>query len=328
MVSIPKEYILSKFKQYSGRPIQKGPNWNAACPICREGSHWNDKRRLYYLVKDNYLFCHNCSESWTPLNWIKEVANLDYKDIIQEIKEEGYDHFETIDEKPIVVKQSNDLPRNPIDLSNSNQLEYYKNNKIVKDCLTIIKDRRLNSAAFRPEKYYLSLDDFKYRNRIIIPYYDDNRSINFYTTRSIYKNQTPKYLNKYGEKEIFNLDKIDNEFPYIFIFEGQIDAMFVKNGIAISGITLSEHQKNLLNERYPDHQIIWIFDNPKIDHTSKKTMIDNIKLNPNWTGFTYPDQFETHKDFNLFAIANKIDSVDPQYIIDNSKKGNSLLFSI
>lgn len=328
MSVIPKEYVVAKFRQYGGRAIQKGKNWNAACPICREGKHWNEKRRLFYLTKDDYLYCHNCSESWTPINWIKEVTNLDYAQIHQQIREEGYDCFEIDEVEKKVSKPILTLPSNPIDLYNKQQLEYYTNNRVVKDCIRMIKERRLHTAINRCPKYFLSLDDFKFRNRLIIPYYDEQQGINFFTCRSLYKNQTPKYLNKYGDKEIFNFNRIDGEFPYIFIFEGQIDAMFIKNGIAVSGVMLTDYQSDQIKRNYPNHELIWVLDNPKIDTTSKKVIIENTKQDKTFKCFTYTGDFENHKDFNLYCVANKSDSVDPNYIIQNSKKGNALLFNI
>ena len=56
---IPKSYIIQKFYQYAGYPrFNKVSNtYYGCCPICREGKSWGKKRRLYYVVDDNTLYC-------------------------------------------------------------------------------------------------------------------------------------------------------------------------------------------------------------------------------------------------------------------------------
>ena len=56
---IPEGYVAEKFYQYAGYPKYKKLTnvYEAGCPICREGKSWGKKRRLYYVVKDNYIFC-------------------------------------------------------------------------------------------------------------------------------------------------------------------------------------------------------------------------------------------------------------------------------
>ena len=328
MIIVPKEYLLAKFRQYSGNPVKKGDNWNASCPVCREGKHWLDKKRLFYLTKENYLYCHNCSLSWNPLQWIKEITAMDYPQIVQEIQAEGYDCFEKEEVLSTPKKPVEDLPKNSIDLTNPHQLEFYKDNKVVKDCLKLIKDRRLDTALNSCEKYWVSLDDYKYRNRVIIPYKDFNNRINFYTSRGLYKNQDPKYLNKFGEKEVFNLHKVDSNFPYIFVFEGQIDSMFIKNGVAVSGVVLTDYQTNLIKNKFPDHELIWVLDNPRLDNTSKKIIKSRVKFDQNFRCFVYPDEYSNCKDMNIFCMQNKLDSVDVNEFLNNCKRGNSILFNI
>ena len=63
MTPIPKDYTLSKFFQYSGKPEKCGKNYRASCPHCREGKSWLIKKRLYFFPDKNafyYLtFCTN-----------------------------------------------------------------------------------------------------------------------------------------------------------------------------------------------------------------------------------------------------------------------------
>ena len=86
---IPQDYIVEKFFQYAGYPKYKKITnvYEGGCPLCREGKSWGKKRRLYFVAKENYIFCHNCGWSGSPLNWVQEVTGKNYIEIINECKE-------------------------------------------------------------------------------------------------------------------------------------------------------------------------------------------------------------------------------------------------
>ena len=115
------------------------------------------------------------------------------------------------------------------------------------------------------------------------------------------------------EKSIFNIDRIDINIPYIFIFEGPIDAMFVKNGVSVAGLTLSDTQLTQLSE-FPFHKKIWILDNPKIDESAmKKTQ--ELLLNKESVYFWPFDN--KNKDLNEWCVNEKKDEIDYNIIINN-----------
>lgn len=328
MLILPREYIISKFKQYTGQPVKKGNNWNGSCPICREGNHWLHKKRAYYLTDKNYIWCHNCTRSWNPLFWIIEISSMTIPQIKEEMEKDGYDFFEKEENAFSSEKTIDVLPQNPIDLTHETQMEYYKNNYTIQSALKVIKQRRMTTALGACATYYVSLEDEKHRNRIIIPYHNLDNNIIYYSSRSLYKSQIPKYLNKIGEKEIFNLNKVDRSFPYIFGFEGQIDSMFIKNGVGISGTILTCYQKEKIKARFPNHQYIQVLDNYRIDSTAKTKMTKHISDDPTSTFFSYADEYSEDKDLNDHCVKNKLDCVDTDRFLSLCKQGNAMLFSL
>lgn len=50
-------------------------------------------------------------------------------------------------------------------------------------------------------------------------------------------------------------------FPYIFVFEGFYDSVFVKNGIAVGTKAITDYQLSIIKDRYPKHQVVISFDN-------------------------------------------------------------------
>jgi len=319
MTPIPKDYTLSKFFQYSGKPEKCGKNYRASCPHCREGKSWLIKKRLYFFPDKNAFYCHNCSRGWSAYRWILEVCQMDFTTILKEIRDNNFDSFIKVDE--IAEIKNYTLPKDCINLENQNQLTYYKNNKVVSAALEVLKKRRLNTAINRPKTFYVSLNDFKYKKRLVIPFFNFEDKIEYFTCRALFKNQEPKFLNKLGEKTIFNLNKVKEDIPYIFIFEGPIDAMFVENGIAISGTHLTDEQYSVLTDFFPEHKLIYAFDNPRIDATSKDKLIKLLKINDNLTYFTYPDEFSTYKDINDYCISKKLDKIDIDKLLSGCRTG-------
>ena len=85
-MQLPDEYTIQKFHQLAGYPKQKqgGRVHEAGCPLCREGGSWGKKRRLYFIVKENHIFCHNCGWTGNPIKFIQDAQGLTYKEIMDE----------------------------------------------------------------------------------------------------------------------------------------------------------------------------------------------------------------------------------------------------
>jgi hypothetical protein len=332
-VILPQEYIVQKFYQYAGYPkFKKATNtYEAGCPICREGKSWLKKRRCYYVVDDSVICCHNCGWYGKPLRWIQEVAGQTYSEIIKEIQ--TYDILPTDISKDkdevAITRPTHKLPLDCINLFDENQINYHKNNTVVEKALELIKQRKLDTAVNRPEALWLSLTDKIHKNRLIIPFYSEQGEIIFYQSRTIDKNLSkdqPKYLSKInGEKSLYNANRIDSDLEYIFIFEGPIDAYFVKNGTAVAGIqekssnTFSSLQQAQINN-FILHKHIWVLDSQWLDQASRlktKKLIEQGE-----TVFIWPEKIgKRFKDINDVCIAADINEVSPQFIISNSYTG-------
>jgi len=321
---LPDEYIEQQFRVYAGYARCKPSGvFEGGCPVCREGKSWGHKRRLFYIPDHGSIHCKNCHKSWNPTSWIMEVSGKSYPDVIAEAKEYEYVPVELLEKRQNFIKPvDTPLPRDAINLSDRQQLEFYKKNKIIRDCILFMVKRRLNKAVNRPKDFYISLIDKIHKNRLCIPFVDDTGKIDFYQTRSFLddpKDQLPKYLGRVGaEKTLFGADRISEDLDYIFIFEGPIDSMFVKNGVAVASITLTQLQQNKLNE-FPFHKKIWVLDNQHVDETAReatKKLLDDGE-----TVFIWKKGLENFKDFNDICIHKKINEIPTKYIVDNSYTG-------
>jgi hypothetical protein len=325
---LTESYIANKFFQNCGKPyynkLQKV--YQGSCPICREGNSWLKKRRCYYIVEKSVVCCHNCGWYSSPYNWIVKVTGLNFKEIKKDL--ENTDNFvltNNIKVEKEEVKKTESLPSDSINLFDSEQTDYYKQNHVVTKCLELIKSRKLDTAVNRPQSLFVSLKDKVHENRLIVPFYDDNKII-FYQTRTVIPDENrPKYLSKVGsEKSLYGINNISANIEYIFITEGPIDAMFIQNGVAVAGINESK-TKNFtdLQQRqlagFPLHKKIWVLDNQWNDNTSKIKTKNLLDIGE--TVFLWPEFLKQYKDINEYCIDKNFNSFDIETIKEYSYNG-------
>lgn len=327
MVVLPEEYIVSRFYQYAGSPkYNRGSNsYQASCPICREGSSWLMKQRCYYITKKNIIHCHNCGWHGNPINWIMELSGDSFIDVINDSKK--YDTINVNDTPKAKQKVVDyELPCDCIDLSDNMQLQFYYNEPAVKKALEVLKERRLVTAINHPKKYYVTLNDFVHGNRLIIPFYDESNKVVFYQSRKLLvDDKKPKYLSKKNsERSVFNINNVDRDISYIFVTEGPLDATFIRNGVALAGIsesgsdTFTERQKQQI-QLFPLHDLIFVLDNQWNDSTSKKK--SKALLEAGNKIFIWPKEYSKFKDINDVCTAYNIDEFPYKFICKNSYSG-------
>lgn len=330
-IILSEDYVANKFKLYVGYPDPNKHNntYRGGCPICHEGTSWGKKKRCMYLPSRNQIFCHNCQKSWNPINWIMEVSGISFKEIMQESNQVmAYDKNLAVklnriiheNKQTPIIQNEEILPKDSINLCDPIQVKYYENKQVITDCLRYLNDRLLFSAVNRPKNYYISLSDDVHKNRLILPYYDENNKIIFYQSRAIYKkDENPKYLSKSNSTfSIFGVNNISNELSNLFLFEGPIDSCFVRNGLGIGGITLSDYKKEQL-KKYHLFNKIWVLDN-QFDNENVVKKYSEIIQKGGRIFFT-PDKLKQFKDLNEICVKYKISKVDPSFIINNSFTG-------
>ena len=331
-MTLPEDFVVIKFYEIGYRPIYNKFNsvYQCACPICREGKSLNKKRRCYYVPKNDNIFCHNCGWSSKPLKWIKEVTGASDAEIIGELKEFTPDIdslVSTQDEAPKIVTET--LPRDSINLSDQLQCDFYRTNDIYRATLHIVEQRRLDTAVNRPDKLYLSLSDVVHKNRLVIPFVNENHDIEFYQTRTVLNrdNKTkPKYLGRVGcEKTLFNINKVDSNHDKVYIFEGPLNAFFTKNSVAVAGITergksFTVRQQQQLDGVLKFYDKVWILDSQWVDTAS--LIKSDVLLKQGESVFIWPEKFgKRFKDFNDIAIECKVDEIGWEFIEKNTFDG-------
>jgi len=329
--SLPSEYVMSKFYELAGYAKYKksSSTYQAGCPTCREGKSWRKKARLFYIPDKDLICCHNCNRNWSPINWIIELSGLTYQQVKEESSHYDFTTFE-VQDTPYERPKSESLPTDSINLFDQQQVDYFVNDKVVRDARILIKDRRLDLAINKPKALYVSLNDYIHKNRLVIPFCDYKGKVVWYQTRSMSdKNDKnlPKYMSKLNsDRSVFGLERINEQLDYIFIFEGPIDSMFVNNGVAIAGISMSDYQEEQM-KRYRLHQKIWVLDNQLKDNEDVRKQVNKL-LEHGERVFLWPDKFKGIKDINELCIRVCKNSIKPEFFIENSYEGSEGLAKV
>jgi DNA primase len=324
-VDLNQEFLIETFYSYCKRPLHKKYQnvFSAECPVCKEGKSVGRTRRLFYFPHKQYFYCHNCVKSWRPIDWIKEATGWTFPEIVKKNNEKaGVITNFVIPKTQETTLAVSDLPENAIDLTDSTQVGFYESNKYVKMALDYCKTRRLFTATNSCKQFYLSLDDKIHKNRLVIPFLDNSNKVICYQTRALTQKQFPKYLTKFGEKELFGLNNINSEVPFVFVFEGPIDSMFVKNGVAMASLAPTEKQLQQLNNLIGYEQI-WVFDNDKNNKQVQSKIEKNIKSGKRI--FIWPTEFLKFKDFNEICCNLELDEIPWKFIVKNSASGPEAL---
>lgn len=231
---------FQKFKQ------KKPYLWNFRCPYCGDSQKNKNKARgfVFQLKGDLIYKCHNCQIS-VPLP--KLIQDFD----VQLYKEYRMEKFQSpkqkvdmrkvtkvVSSKPVFKK---DILHNltPLDnLNNSHPArEYILNRKLPTSALYYTEKFQEWTNSVKPNTFE---DIRKDEPRIIIPFKDKEGTVFGFQGRSLCSDGL-RYITillQEDQPKIFGLDTLDYE-KTIYITEGPLDSLLVRNAIAMAGADAS-----------------------------------------------------------------------------------------
>jgi len=190
------------------------------------------------------------------------------------------------------------LPGDCVNLFDKAQTAFYSNNKKVLNAYNYIRERRLDTAINRPRSLWYCMDDRIHKERIIIPFYDQNNMLLGFQGRAINPSKIKYITIKLHEsnKKIFGLNNV-NFKQRIYVLEGPIDSMFLPNSIATMDASLDRVIDDL-----GCHDFVFIFDN----EPRNKEIISHMKkiINLNKNICIWPNNIE-EKDINDMILSGK-----------------------
>jgi hypothetical protein len=168
------------------------------------------------------------------------------------------------------------------------------------------------SHSVRPDKY---LDFAHDEPRLIIPFFDRDKSLIGYQGRSFQKDDPLKYITillDESKPKIFGLDDLDTA-EIIYMFEGPIDAMFIPNSLASCGGKIENEIKTCT---YIDKSnIVIVYDNEPRSHDTIKKIASAIENK--YKVCIWPDGLEC-KDINDMIMCGMSPESIRQIIDENT----------
>ena len=206
------------------------------CPKC---NHYKRKFEVnLYSGKFHCWVCDVKGSNFFSLFKFLRASEADYK-ILDGVQK----HTQTVPKNSAECE----LPAEFISLG-----KYRKNNKMFNSAISYLVSRGINKEdIFRYNIGYC--EEGLYKNRIVIPSYDRNEQLNFFSARDFTGNQFIKYKLAAYSKNIIGFESLLNFKEPITLVEGQFDAIAVRrNAIPLFGKTMSAKLKTtLLAEKPP-----------------------------------------------------------------------------
>lgn len=240
--------IMSGFFPESKRGSRSG-HWNFRCNVCGDSNKKKSKKRAWILTnKTPWMFyCHNCFESIPAEYWMKLYFNSFYQEYRKEVFK--------IDIGIKGITQTAPPPaRKELTGAEYNEYKdarYFKpifssNDEIFQIARKECARRLIPLDVWK--KWFVAVDG-RYKDRLVIPYYDKEGKIYSYQCRSL-RGQDPKYLSRIDNTDnIYNYYNVDPTKPVI-ILEGAIDSIFIENAIGCTGLKIPDERINKFPYRY------------------------------------------------------------------------------
>ena len=286
-ISILKKYFPNFY-------IRKNIEFVTFCP-----KHFHHKKKLEINLQEDRFNCWVCSYGGSTIKLIKEYGN---KQDQKEFKSSSY------------FSDNQEVEEN-LELPDGFEFIYNMKNKPQYDkCIEWLIDEVgiLNVDTILQNKVgFCSGDDYK--NRIVIPSFDEFGKLNYFITRSLYEDGPYKYLKckKKLKSVVFNEIYVDWSKPLILIeaikpylkFFGAIENMTPLNGTSFS----KEYKlfKKIVLEDCPEVIIA-------LDSGTKKSAISIITLLKSYGIKT--------RLCNIDKQVDELSLSDMQFCIENSKE--------
>jgi DNA primase len=243
--------ILTLLQELLGNYTQQKDEYLFACPFCH-----THKKKLSINVINNKWKCWVCGSKGGHIIWLLKKLNVS-KDLLQrfksEFKEEDFNRY-----KSTTVEATLQLP-----------VEYKPLWKVEKSypyyhAISYLKERGITSHDIL--RYRMGFcTEGTYANRIILPSYDRNNHLNYFTARLFYEDGM-KYKNPPVSKNIICFENMVDWNEPIVLCEGMFDAITLRrNAIPLLGKTLPKTLEKEILQQKVSKVIIFLDEDARTD---------------------------------------------------------------
>ena len=222
------EAVLGRSKKTSGN------NVSFRCPLCNHYKH-----KLEIDLNTQYWHCWVCNAKGRKLYTLFKKINA----TVSQLKDLGKLSGTYIPVKTTIIEHVSLPPEFKLILNGN------KNNPEFRNALMYLKNRGVSREDI--VRYGIGYcETGSYAKMIIIPSYNIDGELNFFTGRSYYKDSTFKHKNPKVSKDIIGFELFINWNQLITIVEGVFDAIAVKrNAIPLFGKIILDNLKKKIIEK-------------------------------------------------------------------------------
>jgi DNA primase len=245
------------------------------CPVCSMEKGLRDgdgKGKFEVNLKRNVYKCWVCHETHYTHGSIKKLLwKFGGNSVKSKIKKLGLEFkFDSTKDEPIIVKDV-ELPIGfqRFEDANKHSMQYkegwsYLTKQRRLSPETIYK-HQMGFTTHKPEKF-----DDDYTNRVIIPSYDKDGELNYFTARSWLSYSKLRYKNPEVPREtiIFN-ESLINWDGTVYIVEGPFDHLVVPNSIPLLGKDIHDKLMQSIMNRCTGHVVVLLDGEEKVWKTAK-----------------------------------------------------------
>lgn len=311
------KYLKIVSCRIDGFTQKKSDLYNLRCPFCGDSQKKKSKKRGFLYKKSNDMFyrCFNCEVSTTFYKFLEYLDPNLAKEYQLERFAEGNNKHENYKKPVLKFKKPVFKKTVGINLPSISSLpeshyakKYVLERRIPKGAhkdLYFAEDFKKFVSEIKPDydKKLVDNDD-----RLVIPFRTENGDLFAFQGRALSKNPLRYITVKLNEElKLFGLDKISKK-ETIYVLEGPIDSLFLKNAVATADSNL------MISDFLGKENLVLVYDNePRNTNIVKQIQkaIDN-----DFRVCLFPDYFR-YKDINE-AVMNGISKPEVQRIIDNN----------
>ena len=231
-----------------GSMTNQGANISVVCPVCIESKGYHYAKRKLAIRTDNFVtHCWVCGyKSRNLANLIRKYHSGYFKEYVEHfigaihLKPEGNQEEELL-RLPSGFRLLANQDMSSLFLETVSSLNYLST-RFGEDL------RQSRNDKLWYWKFGISIEDAAFANRVIMPSFDTDGNLNYYTGRTILSHVRPKYLNPnvFREDVVFNEINIDWSEP-LTIVEGPFDLIKCNaNATCLLGSELTTEYKLFL----------------------------------------------------------------------------------
>lgn len=271
------------------------------CFNCQYHTGWNPGRPLSYKMR-NFM------------EWLGVDIGIIQRLVVDAFRVRDEEGITEVEKEEITVKFDKvELPGNAKSLMSPIAMaELVPRVSISNDIITYLKDIRGIPCEYFNDFYYSAA--MHMRNKVIIPFWWMHNGVSNivgYTIRGINDSVTPRYVKNSQPHYVYNLDEQSDEYKYVLVTEGPIDAMLI-NGVALLSNNITDIQAEIIESLGKEVVVV-----PDRSDSGQK-LIDHA-LEYGWSvsfpGWGNPNEIEDVNDAvkahgSIFTLKTILDNIE------------------